>query len=181
MTGYVVFAHGSSVESANEAVRVVTAQLRERSGFEAVETAFLEGGRPDLRGAVEALSARGVGVGGGDSVFPDARAASATRFAAAGKRDRERASGTEHRRHAAARRASGNDRRVAGSGQGMQAKLIESSEIAPEVRHFVFEVPEVENFTFVPGQFVSMNQVVERQENHAGLFDRVRAGGVESF
>src|SRR5580704_13228800 len=42
----------------------------------------------------------------------------------------------------------------------MQAKLVESSEIAPEVRHFVFEVPEVEKFTFVPGQFVSMNQVV---------------------
>jgi sirohydrochlorin ferrochelatase len=60
MTGYVVFAHGSSVESANEAVRAVTAQLRERAGFHAVEAAFLEGGRPDLRGAVEALSARGV-------------------------------------------------------------------------------------------------------------------------
>jgi ferredoxin-NADP reductase len=43
----------------------------------------------------------------------------------------------------------------------MQAKLIESSEIAPEVRHFVFEVPEVENFTFIPGQFVSMNQVID--------------------
>jgi sirohydrochlorin ferrochelatase len=59
MTGYVVFAHGSSVETANEAVRAVTAQLRERGGYDAVETAFLEGGRPDLRGAVEALSARG--------------------------------------------------------------------------------------------------------------------------
>jgi ferredoxin-NADP reductase len=48
----------------------------------------------------------------------------------------------------------------------MQAKLIESSEIAPQVRHFVFEVPEVEKFTFVPGQFVSMNQmvVVNQQE-----------------
>jgi ferredoxin-NADP reductase len=42
----------------------------------------------------------------------------------------------------------------------MEAKLIESSEIAPEVRHFVFEVPGVEKFTFVPGQFVSMNQIV---------------------
>jgi ferredoxin-NADP reductase len=42
----------------------------------------------------------------------------------------------------------------------MQAKLIESSEIAPLVRHFVFEVPEVEKFTFVPGQFVSVNQVI---------------------
>jgi sirohydrochlorin ferrochelatase len=59
MTGYVVFAHGSSVESANEAVRAVTAQLRERGGYAAVETAFLEGGRPDLREAVDALSARG--------------------------------------------------------------------------------------------------------------------------
>jgi sirohydrochlorin ferrochelatase len=60
MTGYVVFAHGSSVETANEAVRAVTAKLSERGGYEAVETAFLEGGRPDLRGAVEILSARGV-------------------------------------------------------------------------------------------------------------------------
>jgi sirohydrochlorin ferrochelatase len=60
MTGYVVFAHGSSVESANEAVRAVTAQLRERSGLQDVEAAFLEGGRPDLRGAVEALAARGI-------------------------------------------------------------------------------------------------------------------------
>jgi sirohydrochlorin ferrochelatase len=60
MTGYVVFAHGSSVDTANEAVRAVTVKLRERGGYEAVETAFLEGGRPDLRGAVEILSARGV-------------------------------------------------------------------------------------------------------------------------
>ncbi len=59
MTGYVVFAHGSSIESANEAVRAVTAQLKERGGLEAVQAAFLEGGRPDLHAAVEALSARG--------------------------------------------------------------------------------------------------------------------------
>jgi ferredoxin-NADP reductase len=43
----------------------------------------------------------------------------------------------------------------------MEAKLIESSEIAPLVRHFVFEVPEVDKFTFVPGQFVSMNRVID--------------------
>jgi sirohydrochlorin ferrochelatase len=61
MTGYIVFAHGSSVESANEAVRAVTRQLRERAGYEAVETAFLEGGHPDLAGAVKELSVRGVG------------------------------------------------------------------------------------------------------------------------
>jgi sirohydrochlorin ferrochelatase len=60
MTGYVVFAHGSSVETANEAVRAVTTQLRERGGFRNVEAAFLEGGRPDLRDAVESLSALGI-------------------------------------------------------------------------------------------------------------------------
>jgi sirohydrochlorin ferrochelatase len=60
MTGYVVFAHGSSVESANEAVRAVAAQFQQQGRHEAVETAFLEGGRPDLPGAVEALSARGI-------------------------------------------------------------------------------------------------------------------------
>jgi sirohydrochlorin ferrochelatase len=59
MTGYVVFAHGSSIETANEAVRLVASHFRERGGYAAVEAAFLEGGRPDLQGAVEALSARG--------------------------------------------------------------------------------------------------------------------------
>ena len=60
MTGYILFAHGSSVESANEAVRTVAAQFKQQGGHEAVESAFLEGGRPDLRGAVEALSVRGI-------------------------------------------------------------------------------------------------------------------------
>lgn len=60
MTGFVIFAHGSSVESANQAVRAVAMQFKEHGGHEAVEAAFLEGGRPDLRGAVEALSARGI-------------------------------------------------------------------------------------------------------------------------
>jgi ferredoxin-NADP reductase len=46
----------------------------------------------------------------------------------------------------------------------MEAKLVESWEIAPEVRHFVFEVPDVEKFTFVPGQFVSMNQIVNEKK-----------------
>jgi sirohydrochlorin ferrochelatase len=59
MTGYVVFAHGSSIESANEAVRAVTAEVRARGALEAVEPAFLECGKPDLRGAVDALAARG--------------------------------------------------------------------------------------------------------------------------
>jgi CDP-4-dehydro-6-deoxyglucose reductase len=46
----------------------------------------------------------------------------------------------------------------------MQAKLVESVELAPDVRSFVFEVPEVEKFTFTPGQFVSVNQVVNEKK-----------------
>lgn len=40
----------------------------------------------------------------------------------------------------------------------MKARLIESVEIAPEVRHFVFEAPAVENLEFAPGQFVSFTE-----------------------
>jgi NAD(P)H-flavin reductase len=39
----------------------------------------------------------------------------------------------------------------------LQARLIESREIAPEIRHFLFEVPEVEQLPYVPGQFVSFS------------------------
>jgi sirohydrochlorin ferrochelatase len=56
-TGYVVFAHGSSVESANEAVRRVAEELAQRGGLNAV-AAFLEGGKPDLKGAVDWLAGR---------------------------------------------------------------------------------------------------------------------------
>lgn len=42
----------------------------------------------------------------------------------------------------------------------MIARLVESREVAPEIRHFVFEVPELEHFAFTPGQFVSFNEVV---------------------
>jgi sirohydrochlorin ferrochelatase len=55
-----VFGHGSSVESANDAVRSMAAQLARRGGYESVATAFLEGGQPDLPGAVETLVSRGI-------------------------------------------------------------------------------------------------------------------------
>jgi sirohydrochlorin ferrochelatase len=55
-TAYVVFAHGSSVESANDAVRVVAAEMARRGGLETVVAAFLEGGQPDLSGALESLA-----------------------------------------------------------------------------------------------------------------------------
>ena len=42
----------------------------------------------------------------------------------------------------------------------MQAKLIEWVEIAPGVRHFVFEAPQLERLEFLPGQFVSLSDSV---------------------
>jgi CDP-4-dehydro-6-deoxyglucose reductase len=38
----------------------------------------------------------------------------------------------------------------------MRARLIESVEIAPSVRHFVFEAEGVDRLEFLPGQFVSL-------------------------
>jgi sirohydrochlorin ferrochelatase len=58
-TGIIVFGHGSSVASANDAVRVVAAAAAREGGWEAYETAFLEVS-PLLKDAVAALSAKGV-------------------------------------------------------------------------------------------------------------------------
>jgi NAD(P)H-flavin reductase len=42
----------------------------------------------------------------------------------------------------------------------MKARLISQHEIAPGVRHFVFEIPELETFAFRAGQFVSLSAPV---------------------
>jgi sirohydrochlorin ferrochelatase len=60
MTGFIVFAHGSRIESANQAVRDVAGQMA-ASGEYIVEAAFLELGAPDLAGATAVLIARGAG------------------------------------------------------------------------------------------------------------------------
>ena len=60
-TGYIVFAHGSRVESANDAVRTVAVGLARAGGFLHVEAAFLELGQPDLQGAVNSLIQKGAG------------------------------------------------------------------------------------------------------------------------
>ena len=39
----------------------------------------------------------------------------------------------------------------------MRAKLVESREIAPATRHFVFEIGDQKQFLFVPGQFLSLS------------------------
>ncbi|MDQ6665144.1 MAG: CbiX/SirB N-terminal domain-containing protein [Acidobacteriota bacterium] len=54
-TGIVVFAHGSSVASANDAVREIAA----RANFPLYETAFLDSAEPNLAEAVRRLTVRG--------------------------------------------------------------------------------------------------------------------------
>ncbi len=58
-TGIVIFAHGSSVPSANAAVRVVAEAAAAAGRFEHVETAFLEA-QPGLAEAVARLADSGV-------------------------------------------------------------------------------------------------------------------------
>jgi sirohydrochlorin ferrochelatase len=58
--GIVVFAHGSRIEPANQAVRDVAAQLARAGNFAHVEAAFLELGQPSLAGAVAMLLSEGV-------------------------------------------------------------------------------------------------------------------------
>ena len=58
-TGFVIFAHGSTIESANDAVRGVAEEMARAGGYPLVETAFLGGGTPDLAGGVSNLVAAG--------------------------------------------------------------------------------------------------------------------------
>jgi sirohydrochlorin ferrochelatase len=58
--GVIVFAHGSSVESANDAVRAVAAEAARLASFPDYEVAFLDF-PPRLDDAVERLTARGAG------------------------------------------------------------------------------------------------------------------------
>jgi sirohydrochlorin ferrochelatase len=55
----IVFAHGSRIESANDAVRKVAAALARAGGFSVVEAAFLELGQPDLASAVASVASKG--------------------------------------------------------------------------------------------------------------------------
>jgi sirohydrochlorin ferrochelatase len=59
-TGIIVFAHGSRIEPANQAVRSAAADLARAGDYPEVEAAFLELGRPGLEEAAGLLVARGV-------------------------------------------------------------------------------------------------------------------------
>ncbi len=58
-TGYVVFAHGSRLSSANDAVRSVAAELRRRGSLDLVDVAFLDCAPPDLPTTIGRLAERG--------------------------------------------------------------------------------------------------------------------------
>ncbi|MGA2184883.1 MAG: CbiX/SirB N-terminal domain-containing protein [Bryobacteraceae bacterium] len=58
MTALVVFAHGSTVAAANQAIHDVAARVQTRSGY-ITEAAFLEIAEPDLPRAVATLVKRG--------------------------------------------------------------------------------------------------------------------------
>jgi sirohydrochlorin ferrochelatase len=57
--GIVVFAHGSSVEAANAAIRAVAADMQREGGFALVEAAFLDCTEPTLAQSVQRLIERG--------------------------------------------------------------------------------------------------------------------------
>lgn len=58
-TGYVIFAHGSTVEAANRAVDIVAAQASREAGFDLYSSAFLDCAHPTLPEAVRDLVSRG--------------------------------------------------------------------------------------------------------------------------
>ncbi len=60
-SGIIFFAHGSSVESANEGVRVVAGEAARQAGVQRYEVAFLELAHPTLEEAAAALIDQGIG------------------------------------------------------------------------------------------------------------------------
>jgi sirohydrochlorin ferrochelatase len=58
--GIIFFAHGSSVESANEACRKIAAEAARQAGVDRYEVAFLELGSPNLEEAAAVLITDGI-------------------------------------------------------------------------------------------------------------------------
>jgi ferredoxin-NADP reductase len=48
--------------------------------------------------------------------------------------------------------------------QIMKARLLETRDLAPGVRHFEFDLPGIDRFGFVPGQFMSMTAGIRGDE-----------------
>jgi CDP-4-dehydro-6-deoxyglucose reductase len=46
----------------------------------------------------------------------------------------------------------------------MKATLLDTKQLTPDVRHFIFEASEVETLHFLPGQFASLTQTIQGKE-----------------
>jgi ferredoxin-NADP reductase len=46
----------------------------------------------------------------------------------------------------------------------LKARLLEKRDLSPSVRHFEFDLPELETFGFVPGQFMSLSAEIGEDE-----------------
>ena len=60
MTGLILFAHGSPIDAANEAVRAVVSNIRALKIYDAVEASFLDSAPPNLPEAVRLMVAGGM-------------------------------------------------------------------------------------------------------------------------
>ena len=60
MTGVILFAHGSPVNEANQGVHDLAATIQAGGPYSYVRAAFLDGGKPDLSGAVTNAAAAGI-------------------------------------------------------------------------------------------------------------------------
>ena len=60
MKALIVFAHGSPVPEANQAVQTVAGEIRQRSDYDLVEAAFLDPAIPNLPESVRKLAGAGV-------------------------------------------------------------------------------------------------------------------------
>ncbi len=59
----------------------------------------------------------------------------------------------------------------------MHARLIESHAIGPQVRHFTFEVPDVDELIYTSGQFVSLTREVNGKKITRAYSTASPAGG----
>jgi len=158
-TGYVVFAHGSSIESANDAVRIVAAEMASPGGLPMVVAAFLEGGKPDLSGALETLAGKSFPRRGGAllSDLGTALAARSPKLIENVKRAPPRA---DHRSNAPAGPASGDGGCAIrqGSCGGLKYEWKQVNRLSRDrARRAAFRIrgPGSGRLEFVPGQFTS--------------------------
>jgi sirohydrochlorin ferrochelatase len=60
MTGLILFAHGSPIDAANEAVRVVASRIRRLNIYDRVDASFLDSAPPNLPEAVGQMVTAGM-------------------------------------------------------------------------------------------------------------------------